>query len=432
MPAARGVTNKVGDIRAPARSHSKITRRLELLGITMTAVQLIFEDVTGREDGLPGFQIKSMNSSGAKGRRFLSSNDESEVDGGTVFWVASCTKIVVTIAVMQCVERGLITLDTIPTDILPELKELPLLEGWTSDGKPIISKPKRCPTIREILSHQSGICVDISEPTVTKWLQYTGATSNSQSGNPEDFIYPMVFSPGEGWTYSIGMDWMGLLVSRLNGNETLGKYFEDHIFGPLGLRDTTFEPLTDPGFNFRLTGTHWRQQDGTVKLALENAGNHYANSGYHNGGGGLWSTANDLCKLLHGVFLDKTNSQILRPESVREIFTPCLVTSKHLEERVAKMTAEQDLNILPQIPISCPKNFGLGVALNLEDLETGLSAGSAQWSGFPNCYWWVDLKKGVTGVMVASILNFADRQALRALANFQKLSYGIIPLNGHT
>lgn len=214
------------------------------------------------------------------------------------------------------------------------------------------------------------------------------------------------------------------------------------------MRDTTFQPLNDPSFNFRLTGTHWRQQDGTVKLALENAGNHYANSGYHNGGGGLWSTANDLCKLLRGVFLDKINPQILRPESVREIFTPCLVTSKHLEERVAKMTAEQDLNILPQIPISCPKNFGLGVALNLEDLDTGLSAGSAQWSGFPNCYWvcaseqywnlsltisqWVDLKKGVTGVMVASILNFADPQALRALANFQKLSYGIIPLNGHT
>lgn len=119
---------------------------------------------------------------GAKGKRFLGTENDIEVDGETVFWVASCTKVVLTIALMQCVERGLVTLDTVPSNVLPELEQLPLLEGWSEKGDPILSKVKRLPTIREILSHQSGICVDISEPAVSRWLEYKKAKSNSQSG----------------------------------------------------------------------------------------------------------------------------------------------------------------------------------------------------------------------------------------------------------
>lgn len=153
------------------------------------------------------------------------------------------------------------------------------------------------------------------------------------------------------------------------------------------MKNTTFNPLNDPSFKDRLTGTHWRQPDGNLKLADENAGDKYAKSGYHNGGGGLWSTADDLCKLLQGVFLDAESTKILSPGSIRDIFTPSLADPSRLDNRVAKMVQEQDINILPQIPASEPKNFGLGVAINLSALDTGLSAGSVQWSGFPNCYW---------------------------------------------
>jgi len=152
------------------------------------------------------------------------------------------------------------------------------------------------------------------------------------------------------------------------------------------MKDTTFRPLNDPQFRDRLTATHWRQPNGTLKQAGENAGVKYAKSGYDNGGGGLWSTANDFCRLLYGVFLDK-EAAILSEGSIKEIFTPCLDTAEYLEKTVERMTKEQDLNILPHIPASAPKNFGLGVALNMEELDTGLAAGSAQWSGFPNCYW---------------------------------------------
>jgi CubicO group peptidase (beta-lactamase class C family) len=84
---------------------------------------------------------------------------------------------------MQCVERGLVTLDEIPTRILPELEKLQLLEGWTADDEPILSKPKTLPTVRQLLSHQSGIGVDISEPALMKWNKYKKRATNSQTGN---------------------------------------------------------------------------------------------------------------------------------------------------------------------------------------------------------------------------------------------------------
>ena len=89
----------------------------------------------------------------------------------------------VAIAVMQCVERGLVSLDTVPVDILPELKKLPLLEGWADNGSPIFGKPKRLPTMREILTHQSGLCVDISEPDMMRWLEFHNKKTTSQSGS---------------------------------------------------------------------------------------------------------------------------------------------------------------------------------------------------------------------------------------------------------
>lgn len=164
----------------------------------------------------------------ARGARFLGSGDAFDTTTETVFWVASCTKIVVTISLLQCVERGLITLDTVPTDVLPEIKTLQLLQGWTKDGAPILGSPKRLPTLREILSHQSGIGVDISELDLIKWRKYVGSTTNSQTGaivsqtktslvplmtlSKADLQYPLIFNPGEGWAYSVGMDWTAHLV----------------------------------------------------------------------------------------------------------------------------------------------------------------------------------------------------------------------------
>jgi CubicO group peptidase (beta-lactamase class C family) len=72
----------------------------------------------------------------------------------TVCWMASCTKLMATVAAMQCVERGLLDLDADITDLLPELKDIDILLKFVDDGsggkKPLLKKAKGKITLRYV------------------------------------------------------------------------------------------------------------------------------------------------------------------------------------------------------------------------------------------------------------------------------------------
>lgn len=69
-------------------------------------------------------------------------------------WIASCTKLMTVVSVMQCVERGLLKLDDDVTSILHELKDLEILTGFDEEsGKPMMKKRRRTITLRSAYSH---------------------------------------------------------------------------------------------------------------------------------------------------------------------------------------------------------------------------------------------------------------------------------------
>ena len=66
-----------------------------------------------------------------------------------MMWFASCTKLMTCISVLQCMERGVLTLDDDVTNILPELKGMEILTGFdTETGKPVTQKAMRSITLR--------------------------------------------------------------------------------------------------------------------------------------------------------------------------------------------------------------------------------------------------------------------------------------------
>jgi CubicO group peptidase (beta-lactamase class C family) len=70
----------------------------------------------------------------------------------TVFWLASCTKLIVSVAALQCVERGLLTLDGDDIlSVLPELRNPKILEGFDEAGEPIYKDTKKTITLRFVL-----------------------------------------------------------------------------------------------------------------------------------------------------------------------------------------------------------------------------------------------------------------------------------------
>jgi hypothetical protein len=74
------------------------------------------------------------------------SNESVTVD--TVFWYGSLAKVMTTIAALQCIEQGLTTLDAPVGDLVPELGNAEVLEGFDEDGKPILKKPQTQITLR--------------------------------------------------------------------------------------------------------------------------------------------------------------------------------------------------------------------------------------------------------------------------------------------
>lgn len=70
-----------------------------------------------------------------------------------VFWIASCTKLLTAICALQCVENLQFTLDEDVARLLPELKDLEILQGFDPEsGAPILVKATGYITLRYILS----------------------------------------------------------------------------------------------------------------------------------------------------------------------------------------------------------------------------------------------------------------------------------------
>lgn len=64
---------------------------------------------------------------------------------------ASMTKLVAAVAAMQCVERGQMALDDIVGNILPELADPDIIEGFDEHGEPRLSKAKTKITLRYLV-----------------------------------------------------------------------------------------------------------------------------------------------------------------------------------------------------------------------------------------------------------------------------------------
>ena len=177
---------------------------------------------------------------GAFGRRALP--DGSPMTTDTVFWIASMTKAVTSMAAMQLVEQGKLTLDGPIADVLPELSAPQMLTGFGPSGEPQLRPAKGSITLRHVLTHTSGFVYDIWNADMGRYMETKNIPGIISCQNAA-LALPLVFEPGERWDYGIGIDWAGKAVERVSGQK-LGDYFDEHLSGPIGMRDTVFK-LTD-------------------------------------------------------------------------------------------------------------------------------------------------------------------------------------------
>jgi CubicO group peptidase (beta-lactamase class C family) len=331
----------------------------------------------------------------------------------TVFWIASMTKALTATAAMQLVEQGKLELEQTLGHVVPELAAPQVLEGFDSAGTPRLRPARRPVTLRHLLTHTAGFSYEIWNANIVKYMQYAGVPGIITCENAA-LRTPLVSDPGEAWEYGVNIDWLGKVVEAVSG-KTLDVYLRDHIFTPLGMRDTGFTLRAEQ--RARLAGMHARTPDGLQPMPFELP----QEPEFFMGGGGLYGTAADyltfMQMLLHrGTF---NGVQVLKPETV------ALMSRNHIGElsvstmRTVQPELSNDADLFPGMV----QKWGLSFLINTEPSPNGRSAGSLAWAGLANTYFWIDPVQRLGGVILTQILPFADAKVLDLFAQLERAAY---------
>jgi methyl acetate hydrolase len=352
---------------------------------------------------------------GAFGRRALP--DGAAITADTVFWIASMTKAITSTAAMQLVEQGKLALDRPIANVLPELALPQVLEGFDPAGEPKLRPARRPITLRHLLTHSAGFVYDIWNAPMGRYMETKGVPGIISCQNAA-LALPLVFEPGEKWDYGINIDWAGLAVERASG-QTLGDYFAEHLFRPIGMQDTGFKLTAD--HRARLAGMHARGADGMLTpIEFEIP----QQPEFEMGGGGLYGTAADYLAFQR-IFLNQGRAdgrQVLKSETVALMAQNAI---GDLNVRLLKTAAPAYSNDAEFFP-GMVKKWGLGFMISTEKVAGGRGAGSLNWAGLGNTYFWIDPAAGVAGVILMQLLPFADAKALALLDAFEQAVYAAL------
>ncbi len=349
---------------------------------------------------------------GAFGRRALPEGPAMTAD--TVFWIASMTKAITSAAALRLVEQGKLSLDWPIAEVLPELTSPQVLEGFDAAGEPRLRPARRPITLRHLITHTAGFVYDIWNPEMGRFMEKTGVPGIISCRNAA-LMLPLVFDPGERWDYGINIDWVGKAVERASGR-TLGDFFDEHIFGPVGMNDTGF--ALNPNRRARLVGMHARAEDGTLGLIPFELPQEPE---FQMGGGGLYGTAADYLAF-EQLFLNQGRAggrQVLRPETVQLMSQNAIGGLDVLLLETAVPSYSNNAEFFPGMA----KKWGLGFMISTEAVPGGRGPGSLAWAGLGNTFFWIDPARGVAGVILMQLIPFADPKALALLADFEQALY---------
>ena len=352
---------------------------------------------------------------GAHGRRSLAADAAMTLD--SLFWVASMTKLVTSVAALQLVEQGRLALHDPVGAVLPGLAAPQVLEGFDAEGAPLLRPARRPVTLHHLLTHTAGLSYEFWDKQLIRFQERTGLPS-IRSGRLAALAAPLVFDPGENWLYGIATDWVGLAVEAASGL-TLDQYFHEHILGPLGMADTRFG--TAPEQQDRLAAMHRRRPDGFLEAVPFAA---RATPEFHSGGGGLYATGPDYARflrmLLGGGSLE--GRRILRPETVTLMGQNQIGGLQTVDLPATRPEFSNDVAFFA----ASGAKWGLGSLVDTRPSAHGRSAGTLSWAGLANTFFWIDPMRGLAGLFLTQVLPFADGPALAANRAFEAACYAAV------
>jgi CubicO group peptidase (beta-lactamase class C family) len=220
---------------------------MAISALQQTVKSSLEEATKDQKNGIHGIAFAAVNrkgeilAEGAAGTRTQGGSDP--VDMETMFYIASCTKFIATIACMQLVEQGKIGLDDAQAlyKAVPELEKKQVFDyekGELRDRKGDI-------TLRMLLAHTAGFGYSFFDPRLGLYAKKVGREFKEWDGDVNTFLdVPLVNDPNTIWEYGTNIDFAGIALERITGL-SLGEYCKRNIFEPLGLQNITFFPTKE-------------------------------------------------------------------------------------------------------------------------------------------------------------------------------------------
>lgn len=347
------------------------------------------------------------------------SPDASPLREDVVLKVGSATKLITSIALLQCVDKGLIGLDDPLTKILPELDGKEILTG-VSGSNFTFERSNNAITPRHLLSHTSGLGYPFTHRLL---MQRAGSLKQQNKDNrslrvTERYLIPLVFEPGTGWLYGCSLDWAGVVVSRLHHGMTLGEYMEENIWKKLDLAPPfpRFNISRHPEYNARAMKGALCTNDGRLEPCDVWA---FDNPDDHEGGSGLSATTAEFVAVLADLISD--SPKLLKPSTIAEMFAPQLVPKSPSIQMLIGLRPAWETVVGPISEDEDAVNHGLGGVLSLAPVpELNQPEGMLAWGGSSNIVWWAHKEKGVAGFFATQQAPFGNEAVTRLVNAWKK------------
>jgi CubicO group peptidase (beta-lactamase class C family) len=303
----------------------------------------------------------------------------------SIFRIASLSKSVTAVAAMVLVEECRLRLDDPVDRWLPELADrqvLARIDGPTAETVPAA----RPISLRDLLTLRMGFGFVMSPnwdwPIQQAMAEHGCAVGPNPVKVPADEwlknlgSLPLMHQPGTAFLYDTAFDVLGVLISRVAG-QSLGSFFQEHIFGPLGMKDTGFSVPVDQQHRLPTCYQSDSEQSGLEVWDAAEGGKWASPPVFESARGGLVSTADDF--LTFGQMLLNFgrlgNERILARPTVEAM-------------RTNQLTPEQRAG--GEMFLGNNRGWGLGVSMVVERSEPAAVPGRFGWDGGYGTSWGAD------------------------------------------